>query len=114
MADQPLPMAPHRLHKRAMPSANAPADHDLLDRFIAHGDQAAFAALVERHGPMVYGAAIKPVKGNPPDFPDLFGLSFWLTVGGLGGAGRAVDPAYGLELFLIVGWSAPQKLVQVV
>ncbi len=45
MADHPLPMAPHRLHKQAMPpAADAPADRDLLDRFVAHGDQAAFAA----------------------------------------------------------------------
>src|SRR5881392_4217586 len=30
-------------------------DRALLDRFVTHGDQAAFAALVERHGPMVLG-----------------------------------------------------------
>ncbi len=54
MADHPLPMAPHCLPKRArQPEADAPADRDLLDRFVAHRDQAAFAALVERHGPMV-------------------------------------------------------------
>jgi RNA polymerase sigma factor (sigma-70 family) len=31
------------------------SDRDLLDRFLAHHDEAAFAALVERHGAMVLG-----------------------------------------------------------
>src|SRR4051812_6147487 len=30
-------------------------DHDLLERFVKHTDDAAFTALVERHGPMVLG-----------------------------------------------------------
>lgn len=33
-------------------------DAELLGRFAAGHDEAAFAALVRRHGPMVYGAAI--------------------------------------------------------
>ena len=44
----------HHLNKRANArSASALADYVLLDRFVAHGDQAAFTTLVERHGPMV-------------------------------------------------------------
>jgi RNA polymerase sigma factor (sigma-70 family) len=39
----------------AAPAANPPADRDLLDRFVARRDEAAFAALVERHGAMVLG-----------------------------------------------------------
>ncbi len=48
--------------------AGAPTDRLLLERFAAGREEAAFAALVERHGPMVYGAAIKPVKGKRRDF----------------------------------------------
>ena len=33
----------------------AVADEALLDRYVRRGDEAAFAALVERHGPMVFG-----------------------------------------------------------
>jgi RNA polymerase sigma factor (sigma-70 family) len=39
----------------AGPAANPPSDRDLLDRFVAHRDEAAFAALLERHGAMVLG-----------------------------------------------------------
>src|SRR5438128_796868 len=35
------------------PMAEAPSDAQLLQRFITRNDQAAFAALVHRHGPMV-------------------------------------------------------------
>jgi hypothetical protein len=37
-----------------------PPDRQLLERFIAHKDEAAFAALVERHGAMVL--VVAPVK----------------------------------------------------
>ena len=30
-------------------------DASLLDRFVRQGDQAAFAEIVQRHGPMVWG-----------------------------------------------------------
>ena len=64
---------PHRCHRDGLqllllPPTNAPtrlwtslhvlqdcSDGQLLERFLDGGDEAAFAALVERHGPMVLG-----------------------------------------------------------
>jgi hypothetical protein len=36
----------------------------LLARYTSANDPAAFAELVRRHGPIVYGAAIKPARGG--------------------------------------------------
>src|SRR5947209_8398558 len=38
---------------REMADTQDPTDAELIDRFIAGRDEAAFAALLERHGPMV-------------------------------------------------------------
>ena len=46
-------------------------DGELLNRFAAQRDEVSFETLVRRHGPMVYGTAIKPVKG----FSAVFSLS---------------------------------------
>jgi RNA polymerase sigma factor (sigma-70 family) len=43
-----------RVLDHARTAANAPNDRELLSRFVA-GDQAAFAAIVDRHGPMLRG-----------------------------------------------------------
>src|SRR5262249_30849073 len=56
MGDQHLHAVLQHVRKlAAAPAANPPSDRDLLDRFVAHRDEAAFAALVERHGAMVLG-----------------------------------------------------------
>src|SRR5262249_31033391 len=36
-------------------ASNGPDDGELLERFLVHRDEAAFEALVRRHGPMVLG-----------------------------------------------------------
>jgi RNA polymerase sigma factor (sigma-70 family) len=50
-------------------------DHELLGRFTARGDEAAFAALVRRHGPMVRGLC-RRLLGDPGRADDVFQATF--------------------------------------
>lgn len=50
---------------------DAPTDARLLECFLATRDEAAFAALVRRHGPMVMGVCRSVLRG-PQDADDAF------------------------------------------
>jgi cobalt-zinc-cadmium efflux system membrane fusion protein len=50
-------------------------DARLLERFVAGRDQAAFAALVRRHGPVVLGVCQRAL-GDAPDADDVFQTTF--------------------------------------
>jgi RNA polymerase sigma factor (sigma-70 family) len=63
VADGPLSHVLHQVQQIVAEVGGAgPPDHDLLGRFLHGRDEAAFAALVRRHGPMVLGVCRRVLK----------------------------------------------------
>jgi RNA polymerase sigma factor (sigma-70 family) len=50
-------------------------DQELLQRFVSQHDEAAFAAIIRRHGPMVLRVALRTLQ-NEPDSEDVFQATF--------------------------------------
>ncbi len=70
---------PHGLLRAALrrlsPAPPSDSDAELLDRYVTSRDEAAFAALVRRHGPMVLGVCRRRL-GAGPDAEDAYQVTF--------------------------------------
>ena len=66
---------------RNLVGLSEPDDSDarLLERFTADRDEAAFATLLRRHGPMVLGVCRRVLR-NPHDADDAFQATFLILV----------------------------------
>src|SRR5262249_52764622 len=63
------------LRRAAARPEDAPTDVELLDGFVRRRDEAAFEALVRRHGPMVLGVCRRVLR-NEADAEDAFQATF--------------------------------------
>src|SRR5262249_33726490 len=61
--------------RHALSPETVDADGSLLDRFARHNDHDAFAALLDRHGPMVLGVC-RRLLDDPNDADDAFQAVF--------------------------------------
>jgi hypothetical protein len=76
------------------------SDTELLDRYRRDGEEAAFALLVQRHGPAVRGAC-RRVLGNAADADDAFQSTFMVLLSKDGSIRRGAPPGcwlYGVAL----------------
>jgi RNA polymerase sigma factor (sigma-70 family) len=80
MASTPLSPVLRYIRKIVdLPASAQVTDSQLLDRFVRHRNEAAFSALVERHGPMVMGIC-RRLLCNSHDAEDAFQATFLVLV----------------------------------
>jgi RNA polymerase sigma factor (sigma-70 family) len=76
MAKEPLGSVLHYIRQMACAPANQElTDKELLESFVASRDEGAFAALVQRHGPLVWGVC-RRVLHQDQDAEDAFQATF--------------------------------------
>jgi RNA polymerase sigma factor (sigma-70 family) len=75
MEPRPLGHAVRYLRQIGTPPAGTGSDAELLERFVAARDEAAFADLVGRHGPLVLGVCRRVLR-NHHDAEDAFQATF--------------------------------------
>src|SRR5262249_9516376 len=80
MAGAPTRTVLHHVHQLLLDRrCGRLPDEELLEHFAAQHDEAAFAALVRRHGPLVLGVC-RRVLGNAADAEDAFQATFLVLV----------------------------------
>ncbi len=77
MAREPLNLLLRQIRRLSGSPSEQSNDDQLLERFLADREETAFAALVRRHGPMVFGLC-RRVLGNEHDAEDVFQSVFLL------------------------------------
>jgi RNA polymerase sigma factor (sigma-70 family) len=84
---QPHDVLPELRGAGRLPDDGGTTDGRLLERFVSDRDEAAFEALVRRHGPMVLGVC-RRLLHNPQDAEDAFQATFLVLVRKAAAVGR--------------------------
>ena len=104
-------LAPILRHIHAVGGASTsagPSDRELLERFIHFNDEAAFAALVGRHGPMVLGVC-RRVTRHAHDAEDAFQATFCILARKAPSVRNVASYLYGVAFRVThrTGWMRP-------